>query len=352
MIVERDSEIGIAYSEFYLPETCYSVLEYSRRSEEMSRNEMETIWTDTGVEPEVLFSYFQSEAEGDRGNFEFPAPDEAEQFVAHTGIDRIYCASGENASDMSVKVGKQIMSREPNLAKQIDMLTCYQSTLNQSPTWSTVCRLQYELGLGKIPTFTVSQKAGNCSLLALKIAWEALKSEPELESVLMVGGEKLVPPYRRAFGKLTAMGDSASAMLLRRNARRFRPVCFNIRDYPDWWNPNQYDSYRMSTLVEFLATEAVSLMDEALAALKLGWKDVACVIPPSFSRALVQSLEKKLPSQNIHSGNLSRFGHLLSSDLAIALSTMLPEEVVQEGDLVLLLNLGLGLSLGVVAFIV
>ena len=352
MIIERESEIGIAYSDFYLPETCYSVLEYSRRSEAMSQKEMETIWTDTGVEPEVLFGYFQSEREGDCGNFDFPTPEEAEQFVALTGIDRIYCASGENASDMSVKVGKQIMSREPNLAKQIGMLTCYQSTLNQAPAWSTVCRLQHELRLGKIPTFTVSQKAGNCSLIALKIAWEALRSEPEMESVLMVGGEKFVPPYRRAFGKLTAMGDSASAMLLRRNARRFRPVCFNIRDYPDWWNPNQYDSYRMSTLVEFLAAETVSLMEETLEALKLGWNDVACVIPPTFSRALVQSLEVKLSSQNIYSKNLSRFGHLVSSDLVIALSMILRDEIVQEGELVLLVSLGLGLSLGVVAFIV
>ncbi len=352
MIIERESEIGIAYSDFYLPETCYSILEYSQHSEKMSQKEMETIWTDIGVEPEVLFSYFQSELEGDCGNFDFPAPDEAEQFVADTGIDRIYCASGENASDMSVKVGKQIMSREPSLAKQIGMLTCYQSTLNQSPTWSTVCRLQYELGLGKIPTFTVSQKAGNCSLVALKIAWEALTSEPEIESVLMVGCEKLVPPYRRAFGKLTAMGDSASAMLLRRHAKRLRPVYFDFRDYPDWWNPNQYDSYRMSTLVEFLADEAESLMDHALEELKLGWKDVACVIPPTFSRALIQSLESKLPSQNIYSRNLSRFGHLVSSDPVIALSTILREEIVQKGDLVLLLNLGLGMSLGVVALIV
>lgn len=352
MIVARDSEIGIAYSDFYLPETCYSVEEYSRRSEKMSREEMEKIWTDTGVEPEVLFSYFQSEADGDCGNFDFPAPDEAELFVARTGIDRIYCAASENSSDMSVKVGKQIMSREPNLAKQIDMLICYQSTINQAPAWSTVCRLQYELGVGKIPTFTVSQKAGNCSLFALKIAWEALRSEPEMKSVLLVGGEKLVPPYRRAFGKLTAMGDSASAMLLRPNVRRFRPICFNFRDYPDWWNPKQYSASRMGTLIEFLADEARSLMDETLEVLNLRWKDVACVIPPSFSRALLQALETKLPGTNIYSRNISRFGHLASSDPVIAISTISQEEIVKAGDLVLLLNLGLGLSLGVVAFIV
>jgi 3-oxoacyl-[acyl-carrier-protein] synthase III len=355
MIVERDSEIGIAYLDFYLPETCYSVLEYSRRAEYLEKRspeEIEKIWTDTGVEPEVLFSYFQSETNDDYGNFDFPARDEVERFVADTGIDRIYCASGEDASDMSVKVARQIMSREPNLAKQIDMLTCYQSTINQAPAWSTVCRLQYELGLGKIPTFTVSQKAGNCSLVALKIAWEALRSEPEMESVLLIGGEKLVPPYRRAFGKLTAMGDSASAMLVRRNARRFRPVCFNIRDYPDSWNPNQYSPSTISTLVEFLADESVSLMDETLAALKLGWKDVACIIPPSFSRVLLHGLEARLPNQNIYSRNLSRFGHLPSSDPVIALSTIAEEEMVQEGDLVLLLNLGLGLSLGVVALLV
>jgi 3-oxoacyl-[acyl-carrier-protein] synthase III len=148
------------------------------------------------------------------------------------------------------------------------------------------------------------------------------------------------------------MGDSASAMLLRRNARRLRPVYFDFRDYPDWWNPNQYDSYRMSTLVEFLADEAESMMGQALEELKLGWKDVACVIPPTFSRALIQSLESKLPSQNIYSRNLSRFGHLVSSDPVIALSTILREEIVQKGDVVLLLNVGLGMSLGVVALIV
>ena len=148
------------------------------------------------------------------------------------------------------------------------------------------------------------------------------------------------------------MGDSASAMLLRRNVSRLRPICFNIRDYPDWWNPNQYSSSQMSALVEFLADEAVSLMNETLEALKLRWKDVSWVISPGFSRVLLQGLEARLPDQNMYSRNLARFGHLPSSDPVIALSMILEEELVEQGDLVLLLNLGLGLSLGVVALVV
>lgn len=347
-----DKPVGIEHLEFYLPETCYSVRDYARVAPgEFTQELLEQTWSDIAIEPEVLFRYFSEQMVGRRNNFALPRETEFAQFEEQSGITRIYCALEENSSDMAVKVGRRILEKEPGLAKKIDVLICYHSTINEMASWSTACRLQYDLGLKKAYGFTVSQKSGNASLMALKIASEMLHTEPELETLLLVGAEKLVPPYRRVFGKMTAIGDSATAMIVRRGSLGYKPLCFKVRDFPAWWNPYDYDARQIEGLIDFLSAQAADLLHQVLDELNLKLEQISLVIPSNFSLALNRAVGAKagIPADKIYSGNISRFGNLLTSDLVVNLSTALSERRVKSGDLVLLLNVGLGLSLGCVA---
>ena len=343
---------GIRHMEFYVPETRYSMREYARaKPADFTPELLEQTWRDIAIEPEVLFSYFSGQIAGARDNFAVPRESEVEKFERHSGITGIYCAGEENSSDMAVRVGKQVLDKEPSLAKSVDAVICYHSTINEMASWSTACRLQYELGLKQAYAFTVSQKAGNASLMALKVACEMLSTEPDVKTLLLVGAEKLVPPYRRVFGKMTAAGDSASAMVVSRGGTECTPLCFKMRDFPEWWNPDEYDDARMASLIDFLAEQATILTHQVLDELNLGREAVALFIPPNFSLALNRRLSEKarIPAEKIYSENIRRFGHLLNSDLIVNLSTVRREGRVKPGDLVMVLNVGLGLSLGCAA---
>ena len=343
---------GIRHMEFYVPETRYSMREYARaRPADFTQELLEQTWRDIAIEPEVLFRYFSGQIASGRDNFAVPREAEVEKFERQSGITGVYCAGEENSSDMAVRVGRQVLDNEPGLAKSVDAVICYHSTINEMASWSTACRVQYELGLKQAYGFTVSQKAGNASLMALKVACELLSTEPDLNTLLLVGAEKLVPPYRRVFGKMTAVGDSASAMVLSRGEPECKPLCFRMRDFPEWWNPDEYDRARMASLIDFLAEQLTVLMHQVLDDLNLGREAVALFIPPNFSLALNRRvMEKaKIPPEKIYSENIRRFGHLLNSDLVVNLSTVRREGKVKSGDLVLVLNVGLGLSLGCAA---
>jgi hypothetical protein len=330
MLMDNGTEqaAGIRHMEFYVPETRYSMREYARvKPAEFTQESLEQTWRDIAIEPEILFRYFSGQIAGGRDNFAVPREAEVEKFERQSGITGVYCAGNENSSDMAVRVGRQVLDNEPGLAKSIDAVICYHSTINEMASWSTACRVQYDLGL------------------------KLLSTEPDLNTLLLVGAEKLVPPYRRVFGKMTAVGDSASAMVLSRGGAECKPLCFRMRDFPEWWNPDQYDSFRMATLIDFLAEQATILTHQVLDDLNLGREAVALFILSNFSLALNRRVgeKAKIPPEKIYSENISRFGHLLNSDLVVNLSTVRREGKVKSGDLVLVLNVGLGLSLGCAA---
>lgn len=347
----RETSMGISALDYYVPDEAIPVRDYFSRPEAWTTEELRAIWTDTEVELDVFLRYFSSQMDDARGNFRLPPAAQADRFARDTGIAHIHRATQENASDMAVAVGRRLLGRPRDQVGRIDMLICHHQTINQAAAWGIACRVQHELALGKIPVFTISQKAGNCGFVAFKTAYEALIAEPELDTVLVIGCEKLVPPYRRCFGGITAMGDSATAIALRRDGVRRTPLGFRLRDYPDWWNPFHYDEEQMQSLLGFLADEAMVMMEELLSTLDLRWDQVAGVLPSNVSQLFIDALSARLPDTRLYSRNIRRFGYLLSSDLAINLATVVDDGFAREGEIVIVLMVGLGLSLGCTALV-
>jgi len=345
MPIISDGEIGIDHLEFCVPSTSYSLQEYlTLEPPDFSLETMQSIWKHAWFEPDVLYQYFVEQVPGLNDEPATLIDGEIEEFKRKSGIDRVYCASAETSSDMAVKVGRRILDREPGLARKIDVVIYYHSTLNEEPTASTSGRLQYELGLKNALTFSVSQKSGNASLMALKVACEMMTAEADLRTFLLVGSEKFVPPYNRIFGTMTIMGDSASAMIVRRPSRRCRPLSFSIYDFPEPWNPHT-DS---ESFGRFLADKAGFLLNQTLDELHIGWSEITLVIPSSLNLSFIQllSTELRIPWKKIYSKNISRYGYLTTSDLVVNLASALSEGHVNSDDIALILNLGLDHSLG------
>jgi len=342
-------QVGIEHLAFYLPTDCYSVQGYLQTEPvSFSQVMMESHWKDIWFDSEILYRFFCEQSSGAKDGALLMPVERAAELFETSGIHGVYCASGETSSDMAIKVGKQILSSELNLVKNIDAVIFYHSTINEFPNWSTACRLQYDLGIKNALSFSISQKGANSSLMALKVACDMMAAEPNLNNFLLVGAEKFIPPYQRRFGDLTIVGDSASAMIFQRGGHRCQVRCIYICDFSEWWNPDTSAADQKEFFIAILADKATSVINRVIDQLNIGWNEIALLIPPNFNLSFIRSLSAraKIPWDKIYIKNIARFGYLENSDLVVNLKCALAERSIKQGDLVLVLNLGLGLSLG------
>jgi 3-oxoacyl-[acyl-carrier-protein] synthase III len=347
MRTQAEDGIGIDHLDFYLPERSYGLGDYpGARNPPFSLETLEGFWKDIWFEPDLVYRHLTSHQPAQSAIQPEWTAAEIANFQRRSGIERVYCAVGETSADMAVKVGKQILAREPNLAKTVDGVIYYHSILNEAPILSTSCRLQYELGLKNAFAFSVGQKRGGASLVALKIACEMMEEEEEAETLLLIGSEKFVPPYERRVGTMTIAGDSASAMLVRRRAGRFRPLGFNICDCPELIGGCSPGETKPGPLIE----KAAEFLNETLKNLGLGWERIDLVIPSNINLSLLRSLSIALgcPWEKFYNSNIPRYGYLASSDMVVNLSSVAGEGRLKSGDLVLAISLGLDHSLGCV----
>jgi 3-oxoacyl-[acyl-carrier-protein] synthase III len=342
-----NQQIGIEDLEFYLPETRRPAAEYLRlpRVKLTARN-LTTIW-DWASEPESLLRFFESEEAALRGIDAPLSEGEVARFIDQTGIDHIACATDESCSDMAVNIARCILARRGGAGRGIDGLICFHSTLNEEPNSSISGRLQHELGLKGVSPFAIGQKSGNSGFMALKVACHLMASEADLSSFLLVGAEKIIPPYPRLFAGTTLIGDSASAMIVSRRSHRRRILGLHLVDLSSEWF---YGGGEIERPDNFFLARAVPLIEQVFAEMKIGWRDVALLAIPNLSRSVARDLiiETGVPEEKIWTGNASGEAYALSSDLVRNLATALEGERVKRGEIVMALSLGFDFSIGCV----
>jgi 3-oxoacyl-[acyl-carrier-protein] synthase-3 len=342
-------DIGIDRLDFYLPDSFYSIKDYcGLEPEEFSLKQMQSVWTAGFFEAEYQHRFFREGGRDANGVFDPLRLDEVEEFTRDSGIDRVYCASQETASDMAIKVARRLVRREPDLTDEINVVIHYHSTLNERVGSSTPGRIQHDAQLKNTFGFSVDQKNDCGSIISLKIAAEMLAAEPNLNAVLLSGAEKLVAPYKRTFAKITVMGDSASAMVVRRGAKRCRLLGINVVDCADWWDPYGYTQGQLSSYKETVAERAAALVNETLENLRIRWDKVALLIPPNMNLSLLNAIGSRLDirREKIYSRNIARYGYLMASDMVANLSTSLNEAAIRTGDVVVMLNIAFRHSMG------
>jgi 3-oxoacyl-[acyl-carrier-protein] synthase III len=346
------ANIGIENPSFYIPAESCSLREYLRHErQDFTFQRMMAIWRDTSFEQEFCYRFLSGQTAAWNWEGEAPRGDDIERFITESGIERVPFASDETSSEMAVRIGRKVLEYSGCLAHTVKALIYYHSTLNQDPSLSIACQLQHELGLRKAFVSSLSQSGGNASLLAVKVASEMLIAEPEIDHILLIGSEKLVDPYPRLFGAITAIGDSASGMLVNRDASSLKILAIHVRDVPEWRRPYNRLEAEHGDFNGRLAPLAALLIEEVMAELYLSWNDVAMLLPPNLGLGFAKKLSREahIPEGKLFLTNVGRFGHLLTSDLALNLATVAEEKKLKAGSLILALNLGFRLSMGCMA---
>src|SRR5262245_25249571 len=113
MRTQAEDGIGIDHLDFYLPERYYRLGDYPvARNPPFSLEMLACFWKDIVFEPELVYRYLTSHQPAQSAIQPGWTTAEIANFQQRSGIERVYCATGESSADMAVKVGKQILARE------------------------------------------------------------------------------------------------------------------------------------------------------------------------------------------------------------------------------------------------
>ena len=324
----RDAVIGIDGIDVLVPPVRAPVSD--RAPTAPWRERMGALYGAAHLEPETLAAYFAAQQR---------------PLAARGRPWRAWVATAEEESggDLAVGVARALLAKEPDLGAEVGLILHCQSTLDERPAWSTVCRIQHELRLRRATGFTVNQVGGASSLVALQVACQALLAEDELRTVLIVASQKVVPPQGRYFGRLAVMGDGASVMAVRRS----RPSGYRIRAVSLW-------AARMPAEAADSGHEEKAFVARGFLALLRSVREQADGAPdallvlPNLSRSLLRELAAEARAMGMRTcvGHVPRAGCLGSSDLAVGLQLVRRRRLVKPGGLVFAAGFGINGALG------
>jgi len=289
-----------------------------------------------------------------------------EWIVTRTGIrERRIADPSQATSDLAYEAAVQALKTAGLTGEQIDLILV--ATVTPDTFFpSTACLLQDRLGARKAAAFDLSA-ACTGFIYGLSVATGFIKTGM-YERVLVVGAECVsritdytdrntcvlfgdgagavvlgeVPEGRgfRSF-ELGADGSGANLLQLRGGGSRLPPSERSVAERAHYLEMNGREVFKFAVRVMGAASE------EALAKAGLGKEDIDLLIPHQANIRIIQSaLERLNLPEDKCVVNLDRYGNVSSASIPIALAEAVEEGRVHEGDRLLLVGFGGGLTWG------
>ena len=302
-------------------------------------------------------------------NAEFAAYlDTSDEWITQrTGIKRRHKAGkDESTLTISLEASRRAIADADLEPKDIDLIIVATAT-PELPLPATACLLQDALGIKHIPAFDI---AAACSgLIYGMILAGSMMSTGPYENVLVLGTEVLTrvsDPQDRATCVL--FGDGAGAVVLSRSPdadRGFLHAKIGA-DGQLWewlWIPAggtrdpaavrtvneklHYIRMRGRELFKAAVTRMQGLIDEALAETGLSPEDLALVIPHQSNMRIIESFRNRLglPKDKV-AVNIDEYGNTSAASIGLALDEARRDGTLKEGDIVLMVAFGAGVTWG------
>jgi 3-oxoacyl-[acyl-carrier-protein] synthase III len=285
-------------------------------------------WPSGQIEQELVFEYLATQtAQSRRG-------DHDAGHWSDRDATSVYVESSRTTCTMALEMARLLLATDNRPTRKIQTLIYYSSTMSTKTAWSTPCRLQSELQLRGTDAFAVSQKGAISSFAALHVAAAMLLAEDRVRNVLLVGSERLIPPYQRKAGSLAVQSDSASAMFVSRTVYDFQICAVSLDD------PAQCET----TLLPGIDTKIRRLLHAA----EVAPEEITLVLPAHLNHTALIALiqQSTLPREAFYTKAVEDVGSLGSSDLVAGLRFALTTQVLRPGDLIVAFGLSAAGSLG------
>src|SRR5438105_2022433 len=287
-----------------------------------------------------------------------------EWITSRTGIKaRRVAAQGEFTSDMAAQAALRAMQNGGITADQIDLIIV--ATITPDMLFpATACLVQHKIGARRAAAFDV-EAACSGFIYALEIGQQFIMSRT-YNTVLVIGAEKLSAIVDWTDRNTCVLfGDGAGAAILRHRGGshgvitthmgsdgsysdilyipgggcRFPLNGGNIDQRLNAIKMNGKETYKQAVNAMLTAANA------ALAAANLTTADLACIIPHQANMRIIEAIADRmhLPIERFMV-NLDRYGNTSAAAVAIALDEASRSGRMKEGDYILLVVFGGGLT--------
>lgn len=287
-----------------------------------------------------------------------------EWIVTRTGIkERHIAAPGEATSDLATKAALAAMKNAGVTAEEIDMIIV--GTITADMTFpNTACLVQKHIGAKRAICFDLSAACSGF-LYGLEIAHQFI-SNRSCNTVLVIGAEKLSGIVDWTDRNTCVLfGDGAGAAILRHRpgshgiihttmgadgnfgeilhmpggGSRTPVTKENIDERLNTIKMSGKDVYKQAV------TAMVGAANNALETAGLQTKDLACVIPHQANMRIIEAIGSRLGiGADRVFVNLERFGNTSAAAVAIALDEANRTGRMKQGDYILLVVFGGGLT--------
>jgi 3-oxoacyl-[acyl-carrier-protein] synthase-3 len=289
-----------------------------------------------------------------------------EWITTRTGIkERRIAAPDEFTSDLGAIAAQRAMKKAGVTADQIDLIIVATITPDM-PFPSTACLVQQKIGAKRAAAFDL-EAACSGFIYALEIAQQFIMSRT-YDTVLVIGAEKLssiidwkdrntcvlfgdgagaavLQSRPSSHGLLTAVmgadGDKADLLFMPGGGSRCPASADSIQSRQHYLRMNGKETFKQA--VQAMETAA----EEVLRRCEITIGQIKCVIPHQANRRIIDAVAERLgatPEQLFV--NLEKYGNTSAASVAIALDEAVDSGRVQQGDLILLVVFGAGLTWG------
>ncbi|MEW5985063.1 MAG: hypothetical protein AB1791_00350 [Chloroflexota bacterium] len=290
------------------------------------------------------------------------------QVAARLGIELVPVCAGETASALALAAAQKALAQAGLDAEAIDVIIDY-SILPQEylvPAWSMSNKLQHELNATN--AFTMGFSGGDATnfLISLQCATSLIQSNEEINTVLLLAADVALPANRllNPDYPLTVLGDGASAVVVQRNAGRYRILDTELLSDGRFQgvcyvpggaiaHPDRPDLYRLqlNKLLYDQAPKAEALpplIDKMLERAGLPWSAITYFLYPNISADDQASFEQTCGHRNWpgQANGLIRHGHVQGTDLVLNFLSALASDAWREGDVICLCSHGMGFMAG------
>jgi len=289
-----------------------------------------------------------------------------EWITTRTGIrERRIAGADQFTSDLGAEAARRAMARAGITADQIDLIVVATITPDM-PFPSTACLVQSKIGAYRAAAFDL-EAACSGFIYALEIAQQFIMSRT-YNTVLVIGAEKLssivdwedrntcvlfgdgagaaiLQNRPNSHGLLTAVmgadGRKADLLFMAGGGSRCPATTESVASRLHYLRMEGKETFKNA--VQAMQTAA----EEALRRCELDITQIKCIIPHQANRRIIDAVGERLgakPEQLFI--NLHKYGNTSAASVAIALDEAVGSGAINQGDLILLMVFGAGLTWG------
>lgn len=291
--------------------------------------------------------------------------------VSRTGMkERRIAKDSESASDMGIEAAKKALEDAGKTAEDVDLILC--ATLTPDHLFpATACLIQKGLGANKAAAFDISAACSGF-IYALATA-KAFIAAGQYRTVLLIATEKISSILDYTDRRTCVLfGDAASAAVIQEGGEEGLELIHGVLGadgngaemliQPAGGSRQPTSKESIEQGLHYLQMEgrevykhAVRRMDEvALRCIEdvgMTIDDIDYLVPHQANVRIIEGFAKrfKIPQDRVLL-NVHKYGNTSAASVGIALDELLKTQDLEEGDNILLVAFGAGLTWGAMVF--